>query len=295
MDYSNIYGLGLLLIVFMWVCARWANLVSRKVPDWIHTDWNHQATTFIAQKDTVMTPDATDENVAVGDPAPAYAWWTPARAPHMKAVDHKLWWIPFVGPYLNKDYRGLWTEIWVPMLSVCLMVSVYFLMLTKLIPDLSMFRVGSGIVLFAWLQSTTNVDTKTQFLPDIMTLPLVWLGLLCAVLEPGLTSPILAIEGAIMGYMMLWGLNKAFLLIRRKQGLGGGDLKLAAAVGAWVGPTGVLMTIGLSSFIAIGVAIVLLISRKNFSKFAYGPSIALAGIIVYLLQPLMWYGSNVAK
>lgn len=291
---QNIEQYGWLLIVLMWACARWANLVSKKVPDWIHADWNHQATTFIAQKDTVMTPDATDESVAVGDPEPAYCWWTPARAPHLKGTDHKLWWLPFVGPFLNKDYRGLWTEVWVVALSFGLLGSVAYIMGLGVVPELNMMRVVGGIFFFAWLQSMSNVDHKTQFLPDIMTIPLIWLGLLWSVLKPGLISPIHAIEGAILGYMLLWTLNKAFWLLRRKQGLGGGDLKLAAAVGAWVGPMGICLTIGLSSFIALGMAIVLMIARKNFRRFAYGPSIALAGVIVYTLQPLVWFAANTA-
>lgn len=293
MNYSEWYGWALL--VFMWGCARWAHLVSKKVPDWIHTDWNHQATTFLAQKDTMMTPDATDETEAVGDPAPGYSWWTPARAPHMKAADHKLWWVPFLGPALNKDYRALWTEIWIPLLSLFMLGSVSTLIDAKIIPDLNMFRVVGGIVLFAWLQSMTNVDHKTQFLPDIMTLPLMWFGLFWAVLQPGLISASHAIEGAIVGYMSLWCLNKAFWLLRRKQGMGGGDLKLAAAIGAWVGPLGALMTIGLSSFVAIGMAILLLVARKNFLKFAYGPSLAVAGVAVYIVQPFLWYAIHNAK
>ena len=293
---QNIEWTTVALILLAWACARWAHLVSKKVPDWIHTDWNHQATTFLAQKDTVMTPDATDESVAVGEPGPAYSWWTPTRAPHLKTNDHRLWWLPFVGPVLNKDYRGLWTEVWVVLLSIVLLGSVSAVMELNAIPDLGMGRVLGGIFLFAWLQSMSNVDHKTQFLPDIMTLPLIWLGLLWAVLQPGLISAGHAIEGAVLGFMLLWGLNKAFWVLRRKQGLGGGDLKLAAAVGAWVGPTGVLMTIGLSSFIALGMALFLLLARKNFRQFAYGPSIALAGVIVYLTQPFLWLAAhNIAK
>ena len=293
MNYSEWYGL--ILLAIMWGCARWAHLVSKKVPDWIHADWNHQATTFLAQKDTMMTPDATNEEEALGDPAPAYLWWTPTRASHLKENDHKLWWIPFLGPALNKDWRGLWTEVWVVVLSLFMLGTITTLMEANVVSKLDMFRVAGGIVFFAWLQSMTNVDHKTQFLPDIMTLPLMWLGFFWAVLQPGLTTPAHAIEGAIIGYMSLWMLNKAFWLLRRKQGMGGGDLKLAAAIGAWVGPMGVLMTIGLSSFIAIGMAIVLLIGRKNFLKFAFGPSLALAGVIIYLLQPFLLYAMNTAK
>lgn len=288
-------GYGIAFFVMVWACARWANLVSKKVPDWIHADWNHQATTFIAQKDTVMTPDATDDATQLGDPAPSYAWWSPTRAPHLKGQDHKLWWLPFVGPYLNKDYRGLWTEVWVMLLAVALWASVTTLMLTGLMPQLDMFRIVGGVFLFAWLQSMTNVDHKTQFLPDVMTLPLVWLGLLWSVIHSGLISPTHAVEGAVLGYMALWGLNKMFWIISRKQGLGGGDLKLAAALGAWVGPTGVLMSLGLASFVALGMALVLFLTRKNWRKFAFGPSLAMGGVLVYLLQPFVLYAVNVAK
>ena len=293
MSYSEWYWLALLAI--MWGCGRWANIVSKKVPDWIHSDWNHQATTFLAQKDTMMTPDATNEEEALGDPAPAYQWWTPMRAPHLKVNDHKFWWVPFLGPALNKDWRGLWTEVWIVVLSLFMLGTVTVLMDAKLVPDLNMFRVFGGIFFFAWLQSMTNVDHKTQFLPDIMTLPLLWFGLFWAVLQPGLITASHAVEGAIIGYMSLWSLNKAFMLLRRKQGMGGGDLKLAAAIGAWVGPLGVLMTIGLSSFVAIGMALALFIGRKNFLKFAYGPSLAVAGVIIYLLQPFLWYAMHNAK
>lgn len=287
---NNEIGMLVLVGVVVWACARWASIVSKKVPDWIHADWNHQATTFLAQKDTVMTPDATDEEVAVGDPPPAYRWWTPSRAPHLRGQDHKMWWLPFVGPLLNKDYRGLWTEVWVSFLSLVLMIFVSVGMANGIVDNLDTSRIIGGVLFFAMLQCMTNVDHKTQFLPDLLTLPLMWLGLFWSVIQPGIVSPSHAVQGAIVGYMILWSLNKAFWLLRRKEGMGGGDLKLAAAVGAWVGPTGALMTIGLSSFVALGMALCLLLARKNFRKFAYGPSIAMAGVVVFLVQPLILEG-----
>ena len=279
MEYATTSGLGFLLM--MWICARWAHLVSKKMPDWIHKDWNHQATTFLVQKDDIMTPEKevntqlplwkelalSQETIVEGDPAPDYRWWTPARAPHLKGSDHRFWWIPYIGPYLNKDYRGLWTEIWVVLLSAILLFSVEFMISVGQIQPLDMFRVAGGIILIAWLQSTSNVDNKTQFLPDAMTIPLIWLGLLWTVIQPGLITPRQAVEGAIIGYMLLWSLAKTFSLLRKKEGMGGGDMKLIAAIGAWVGPFGVLVTIGLSSLIALALALVLAIRKKQFQQF----------------------------
>lgn len=281
------YGWGLMLMI--WGCSRWAYLVSTKVPDWIHQDWNHQATTFLAQKDTMMTPEIADDTV-IGEPAPTYKWWTPRRAPHMRAGHHKFSWLPYLGPLLNKDYKGFWTELWVSVTCVIMLGSVFALTDTGAVKDLNIARGVGGILLFAWLQSMSNVDNKTQFLPDMMTIPLLWLGLTFTVFVPGLTNSLEAVQGALSGYLIYWLLSKAFLVLRKKEGMGGGDMKLAAAIGAWVGPAGIVMTIGLSAFIALAVALSLALRKKNFNKFAYGPSIATAGVIVYILQPFLLYG-----
>ena len=309
MDNMNPDRVALALLVFAWICARWAHLVSLKVPDWLRADWQHQAETFLAEKDTVMDPEASDALAGAAKkeeathntldapapeggsvvprvaPPPAYKWWTPTRAPHQRDGLHRWGWLPFVGPALNKDWRGLWSEVWVILLSMLLLLSTETVALSGAVPQLSYSYVVGGIVLIAWLQALTNVDYKTQFLPDMMTIPLLWLGLLIAVSTKGLLSSTLAVQGAIVGYGMLWSLSKAFELLRKKQGMGGGDMKLIAAIGAWTGTQGALFSLGLASFLGLGFAVVLALRRKNFNKFAFGPSIATAGVIMYIAAP----------
>ena len=119
----------------------------------------------------------------------------------------------------------------------------------------------------------------------MLTIPLLWLGLFIAVSSNGLLSSTLAVQGVIVGYGMLWALSKAFELLRKKQGMGGGDMKLIAAIGAWTGAQGALFSLGLASFLGLGFALVLALRRKNFNKFAFGPSIATAGVIMYIALP----------
>lgn len=270
-----------LFIFFAWLLARWACIVSRKVPIWVERDWRHQATSFLAQKD-VMNPGLAEAESDEISAKPSFSWWTPVEL----QKKGRCGWVPFAGPALLRDWRSLWSEVWVCTLAVFLYIFVLFYK-NELGLSVGLERVFWGIIFFAWLQALTNVDYKTQFLPDIMTLPLLWLGLFVAVLTPGLVSPSHAVQGAIIGYLTLWGLSKAFLLLRKQEGLGGGDLKLAAALGAWCGPVSIMGVIGLSAFIAIGFAIVLLIMRKPFSRFAYGPSLATAGIVAYLFFPIV--------
>lgn len=291
--------MALLLLVMAWVCARWAHLVSLKVPDWLRMDWQHQAETFLAEKDTVMDPDAVRLDHAANDArasiaaAPNYKWWTPSRAPHLRQGLHRWGWLPFVGPVLNKDYRGLWSECWVIFLSMVLLLCTEVVRASGTVPHLGYGYVAAGVVFLAWLQALTNIDYKTQFLPDMMTIPLLWLGLLITVMDKGLLTATLAVQGAIVGYGMLWGLGKAFELLRRKQGMGGGDMKLIAAVGAWTGTQGALFTLGLASLLGLGFALMLAVRRKNFRQFAFGPSIATAGAFMYILAP--YFHMAVAK
>ena len=299
MEKMNPDQVALVLLVFAWICARWAHLVSLKVPDWLRADWQYQAESFLAEKDTVMDPEATDVLAETANDSgekddapraprsapPAYSWWTPVRAPHLRDGLHRWGWLPFIGPVLNKDWRGLWSEVWVIVLSMLLLLVTETVALTGAVPRLGYGYVVGGIVLIAWLQALTNVDYKTQFLPDMMTIPLLWLGLFIAVSSNGLLSSTLAVQGVIVGYGMLWALSKAFELLRKKQGMGGGDMKLIAAIGAWTGAQGALFSLGLASFLGLGFALVLALRRKNFNKFAFGPSIATAGVIMYIALP----------
>ncbi|PHM63376.1 prepilin peptidase [Xenorhabdus ishibashii] len=124
------------------------------------------------------------------------------------------------------------------------------------------------------------IDFKTYCLPDIITLPLLWIGLLVNI-DGNFISINSAIYGAISGYLFLWFLYWLCRYILNKEGIGYGDLKLTAAIGAWLGvemiPILMLMASlsGLFGFVIIGV------KRKSFPEFiAFGPYLCLSAIIL---------------
>lgn len=133
---------------------------------------------------------------------------------------------------------------------------------------------------FAWaLITLTWIDFDTQLLPDSITLPLLWLGLLFN-LNYGFTDLKSAVVGAIAGYMILWLVYWLFKLIRGKEGMGYGDFKLLAAIGAWFGwqliPAVILLASTLGA--AIGIALISLSQHSKESPIPFGPFLAIGGI-----------------
>lgn len=135
-----------------------------------------------------------------------------------------------------------------------------------------------GLVFTAMLVALTFIDADTQYLPDSLTLPLIWLGLLFNY-DGTFVSLQQAVLGAVCGYMSLWLLNYLHKLIRGMDGMGGGDFKLLAALGAWMG-AGVLPVIVLVAAIVGVVAAVILKAAKS-QPIAFGPCLAIAGWLTF--------------
>ncbi|WP_440615937.1 prepilin peptidase [Cysteiniphilum sp. 6C5] len=134
-------------------------------------------------------------------------------------------------------------------------------------------------VMYFFLIPLAVIDLKHFMLPDNLTLPLLWLGLLinCAFV---FSSPIQAILGAALGYGILWLVFWVFKFITNKEGMGYGDFKLMAALGAWFGAPSLLLLIFTSAVIGIVFAIITsLIKRQGTSLIPFGPSIAIAGVL----------------
>jgi leader peptidase (prepilin peptidase) / N-methyltransferase len=141
----------------------------------------------------------------------------------------------------------------------------------------------AGLV-FTWiLIAASGIDARTQLLPDQLTLPLLWLGLLLSLL-PVFVAPAEAILGAAIGWLSLWSVFWLFKLLTGKEGMGYGDFKLLAALGAWMGATALLPIILLSSLLgALIGAIVLAIKGKDRSTpIPFGPFIAAAGWVWFV-------------
>lgn len=166
-------------------------------------------------------------------------------------------------------------------------------------------RLGPGIAAVAAfyfaasLLALTYIDLDVQLLPDRLTLPGIAVGLLVAfVAPPGdrLVAPQAAIVGTLLGGGMLWLVAWAYHAITGREGMGGGDVKLLAMIGAFLGWQGVLLTLLLASFIGSAIGIALMIQKRADSKLAipFGPFLAMGALVALFWGPqiVRWYISS---
>ena len=161
--------------------------------------------------------------------------------------------------------------------------------LTGVLSALLVWHFGSGwtglaALLFAFLLiAMTFIDADTQMLPDDLTFPLLWAGLLINI--HGTFVPLAdAVIGAAAGYLALWSVYWAFKLATGKEGMGYGDFKLLAALGAWLGWTMLPTIILLSSIVGalVGIALIVFAKRGRDKPIPFGPYLAAAGVIALL-------------
>ena len=154
------------------------------------------------------------------------------------------------------------------------------------------YRVGYGwqalaACFFAWgLLALAAIDFRTTLLPDNITLPLLWLGLIVNYFDVfcSLEDSLL---GAVFGYLSLWAIFHIFKIITGKQGMGYGDFKLLALLGAWLGWQYLIAIILISSVLGsiIGISLMLTKALNRQTPMPFGPWLALAGIVCLLWGP----------
>jgi leader peptidase (prepilin peptidase)/N-methyltransferase len=143
---------------------------------------------------------------------------------------------------------------------------------------------GFAAVVATWLLiAMTFIDLDAMLLPDQLTLSLLWLGLLLSIGSPFVSSQD-ALIGAAVGYLSLWSLYWAFKLITGKEGMGYGDFKLLAAIGAWVGWQHLPVVVLLSSFVGaiVGVSLLTIQGKDKSQPIPFGPYLAAAGWLTLL-------------
>lgn len=177
-------------------------------------------------------------------------------------------------------------------------ISVRYPIIELLTGTLSAFliwRFGSGLaglatLLFAYLLiAMTFIDADTQLLPDDLTLPLLWAGLLVN-LQATFVPLSDAVIGAAAGYLSLWSIYWLFKLVTGKEGMGYGDFKLLAALGAWLGWSMLPIILLLSSVVGaiVGICLIVFSKRGRDNPIPFGPYLAVAGMIALL------YGKPIA-
>ncbi len=128
------------------------------------------------------------------------------------------------------------------------------------------------------------IDAETGYLPDAITVPLIWLGLI-ANLGDRFVPLQSAVIGAVAGYVAFWTVSAAYRLVRRREGLGGGDAKLLAAVGAWSGWLALAPAVLAGAIIALaGILALVILGRKIGAEtpVPFGPALCLGGALVFL-------------
>lgn len=161
--------------------------------------------------------------------------------------------------------------------------------LTALMSGLVAWHFGFSLLtlaalIFVWaLIALAVIDLNTQLLPDDITLPLLWLGILVN-LNNGFTDINSSVMGAVVGYLSLWSIYWCFKLLTGKEGMGYGDFKLLAAIGAWLGWTILPLVIVFSSLIGavVGISLILKSKHDKNSTIPFGPYLA-GGALVALL------------
>jgi leader peptidase (prepilin peptidase)/N-methyltransferase len=167
-------------------------------------------------------------------------------------------------------------------------ISAFLVGLTAYKFGFSISTLAASVFALALL-TLTFIDLDTQLLPDDITLPLLWLGLLFN-LNGGFTDIQSAMIGAVAGYLILWIVYWVFKLVTGKEGMGYGDFKMLAAIGAWFGWTMLPAVILLSSIAGsiIGIGLIIFAKKGRNTAIPFGPYLALGGIAA------LFYGAQLS-
>lgn len=264
------------------------NVVIHRLPRMMEQQWAQELSHWQAEQDGASQASAPSSSAA------PYDLLRPRS--HCPACGHVLaWWelLPILGYLLVRGRcRACAQPIGWRYPAVELVTAVLFAACA--------WRWGLSASALAWagctacLVALACIDADTQLLPDDLTQPLLWAGLVAAAL--GWTARDLndALWGAVVGYGLLWSVNRGFALLTGKQGMGQGDFKLLAALGAWLGWQALLPLVLLSS----GAGALIGIGRRWSGRLAqgeplaFGPYLALAGLILLFFPDLgsAWWG-----
>lgn len=244
------------------------NVVILRLPRRLEWEWKREA------REVLELPE-------IYDPPPPGVIVEPSHDP--VTGDRLKWWenIPVLSYLLLRGrsrYSGQRISLQYPLVEL----------LTGLLTVVCAWRFGFGwqgfgaMVLTWFLIALSGIDLRTRLLPDQLTLPLMWLGLVASL--DNLYMPAKpALLGAVAGYVLLWSVWWLFKQLTGKEGMGHGDFKLLAALGAWCGLKGIIPIILISSVLGavIGSIWLFVRGRDRATPIPFGPYLAIAGWLVF--------------
>ena len=264
-------ALAIAAFPFGLIIGSFLNVVILLFPEQLKNSWRHESEDFLGIANQSAEPE---ETLSLSAPA--------SRCPSC-GVPIKPWHnIPVVSyVFLGGKCKACSTPISIqyPLVELFSALTTAFII----------FQFGLSLMavyclIFTWvLIALTGIDFREQLLPDQITLPLLWLGLFANL--NGTFVPLNeAVIGALAGYLSLWSVFWLFKLVTGKEGMGYGDFKLLAALGAWMGWQMLPLIIILSTFVGalVGVVGLLMSTRERQVPMAFGPFLAMAGWIALI-------------
>jgi leader peptidase (prepilin peptidase)/N-methyltransferase len=244
------------------------NVVVLRLPRRLEWQWQRDSREILGEPE-------------VYDPPPPGIVVEPSHCPHCK---HKLSWFENIPLLSWLALRGKCRHCHAPISAQYPLVE--FITMLLVVACVSQFGFGwrgFGAILFTcFLVALAGVDLRTRLLPDQLTLPLLWLGLIASI-ENLYVGQKAALLGVMAGWFSLWSVYWIFKQLTGKEGMGHGDFKLLAAIGAWVGLKGILPTILISSLVGAVIGSIWLFAkgRDRSTQIPFGPYLAIAGWITF--------------
>ncbi len=277
MEIFEIWPAALFIVIGLLglVVGSFLNVVAYRVPIMMDLAWRDECARF--QRDAVAAPPQTGTGRF-------NLWWPPSACPacgRRVAARHNVPVLSFM--LLRGRCAGCGARI-SPRYPVVEALAA-LLALTVAYQFGATLQTAAALG-FTWtLVALTLIDLDRQLLPDSLTLPLLWAGLLLALWPHSPFADLRSsVIGAAAGYMSLWLVYQLFKLATGKEGMGYGDFKLLAAIGAWVGWQQLPLVILLSAVVGtvVGVALILFGGRSRHAPIPFGPYLAAAGWVTLL-------------
>lgn len=210
-------------------------------------------------------------------------WWGRSKCPHCKAVisiKHNIPILSYI--FLKGKCSDCQNKISIQYLIVELLTAICFCFLLYI--STSITQLAFIAIFSAFLISLTMIDINKMILPDQLTLTLLWIGLLAN--TDGLFIDLEhAVMGAILGYSILWSVFWLFKLLTGKNGMGYGDFKLLAALGAWLGWQSIPSILLVASIMGIIYGVFMKVKTSLIkNEYAFGPFLAIAGWVTMITK-----------
>lgn len=282
--------LSIVIVAVLGLCVgSFLNVVIHRTPLIMHREWRLDCAKFWQNEPDLAQVHKDALQQAIANDSPIGLSYPPSRCP---TCQHQIRWyenIPIVSWVLLK---GKCSSCGTPIsFRYPLVELITALMSVLVIVVLGATAQGCAALVLTWfLIALAGIDFDTQLLPDRLVYPLGMIGLL-ANTQSLFVSPLTALWGILLGFLSLWSVASLYSLLMKKQGMGHGDFKLLAALGAWLGAGMLPLIILLSSVLGAVIGGILTVKNRGSQPFAFGPYIALAGWISLLFGKniINWY------